>query len=253
MTKPKIKLVISDVDGTLTEEDSQAIPSKKVLDIIDRLHHKGIILCFASGRALFHMEKILRILPLKSYFILNGGSQIYDLKKKAFVWEKFLRKNDAKDVLSFLEKEKKLFCFYQSDKRLTKNSEANLQKILKIVTISMTYDQAEEIITKLNYLPSIHITRVGTWEKDKSRSHLHITNAQATKQYAVFKVLKLLKIERKNVLGIGDRENDIPLLAACGVKVAMGNADTALKEIADWVAPPVSQEGFVVAMENFVL
>ena len=45
----------------------------------------------------------------------------------------------------------------------------------------------------------------------------------------------------------------MPLLMACGLKVAMGNGVPELKEIADYVAPSVDEDGISDVIEKFVL
>ena len=54
------------------------------------------------------------------------------------------------------------------------------------------------------------------------------------------------------ILTIGDQNNDIELLKAGGIKVAMANATDKLKEIADFVTDSVYDDGFVKAMTKFV-
>ena len=51
---------------------------------------------------------------------------------------------------------------------------------------------------------------------------------------------------------IGDQNNDIELLAAGGIKVAMGNATEELKAVATYVTDTVNKNGFVKAVERFV-
>ena len=50
---------------------------------------------------------------------------------------------------------------------------------------------------------------------------------------------------------IGDQNNDIELLKAGGVKVAMGNATDELKACADYITDTVANDGFVKAVEKF--
>ena len=57
--KNKIKLVISDIDGTLVSEERDALPSKTTVFAVKKLHQKGVILCLATGRALHFVENIL--------------------------------------------------------------------------------------------------------------------------------------------------------------------------------------------------
>ena len=52
---------------------------------------------------------------------------------------------------------------------------------------------------------------------------------------------------------IGDQNNDIALLKAGGVKIAMGNATEELKTISDDITDTVFNDGFVQAMEKYCL
>ena len=49
-----------------------------------------------------------------------------------------------------------------------------------------------------------------------------------------------------------DYRNDFPLLMASGLRVAMGNAFSDLKEIAHYIAPSVQQDGVADVIQKFV-
>ena len=51
---------------------------------------------------------------------------------------------------------------------------------------------------------------------------------------------------------IGDQNNDIALLQAGGVKVAMGNATDELKTVANYITDDVSENGWANAVKKFV-
>ena len=57
----------------------------------------------------------------------------------------------------------------------------------------------------------------------------------------------------EEVMAIGDGSNDIPLLEAAGLAVAMGNARDELKEIADYITLPVDRCGLGAAVRLFLL
>ena len=57
----------------------------------------------------------------------------------------------------------------------------------------------------------------------------------------------------EEVLTIGDQDNDIELLKAGGIRVAMGNGTEGVKKEADFITDTVDNDGFVKAMEKFVL
>jgi hydroxymethylpyrimidine pyrophosphatase-like HAD family hydrolase len=81
---------------------------------------------------------------------------------------------------------------------------------------------------------------------------MYITHSQATKQHGVFEFSKVAGVPLQNIAGVGDDENDFPLLMACGYKVAMGNAVASLKDIAGYVAPPVEEDGAVQVIEKIL-
>ena len=58
-------------------------------------------------------------------------------------------------------------------------------------------------------------------------------------------------LKKEEILTIGDQNNDIALLQAGGLKIAMGNATDELKKIADYITDSVYDDGFVRAMEKF--
>lgn len=62
-----------------------------------------------------------------------------------------------------------------------------------------------------------------------------------------------LGVPQAQVMAVGDQDNDAPMIAWAGLGVAMGNASPACKAAADWIAPPVSEDGAAVALERFVL
>ncbi len=62
-----------------------------------------------------------------------------------------------------------------------------------------------------------------------------------------------LGIAQHEVLAIGDSDADVPMIQWAGVGVAMGNASPAAKAAADWVAPPLEEDGVAAALERFCL
>jgi hydroxymethylpyrimidine pyrophosphatase-like HAD family hydrolase len=65
--------------------------------------------------------------------------------------------------------------------------------------------------------------------------------------------MKKLHLKKDEIIGVGDGYNDFPLLMACGLKVAMGNAVPDLKEIADYIAPSVVEDGVVDIISKFIV
>ncbi len=62
-----------------------------------------------------------------------------------------------------------------------------------------------------------------------------------------------LDVRQAQVMAVGDQGNDTTMIAWAGVGVAMGNGSPAAKDVADWIAPPLAEDGVAVAIERFVL
>ncbi len=248
-----IQLIISDIDGTLVKEQADGLPSIKTQTTIKKIAKNGIRLCLATGRSLPYVEPLFTYLPSNTLLILNGGSQIYDLNIKKYIWQKCIDSKSAQDITRLLIKHKVLRGLRTDIERYTEiTPDIDFDKVTQIVTIPLQREKIAELEQELKHFQTIHFVETGTWEKNKDQKHLQINHIQATKQYAVYEVLKTLNIDRYYTFGIGDGHNDIPLLLACRVKVAMGNADERLKSIADYTTYTLENDGFSHAINKFV-
>ena len=66
---------------------------------------------------------------------------------------------------------------------------------------------------------------------------------RASKAAALRRVAEHYGVPMERVMAIGDAVNDVSMLQAAGVAVAMDNAHPAVKQAADWVAPATTTTG----------
>ena len=78
-----------------------------------------------------------------------------------------------------------------------------------------------------------------------------VSNSEAKKSCAVNFLQNYWGLKKEEILTIGDQNNDIELLKAGGVSVAMGNATEELKKYADYITDTVDNDGFVKAIEKY--
>ncbi len=76
---------------------------------------------------------------------------------------------------------------------------------------------------------------------------------EASKGQGLARLAAHLSIPQQEVMAIGDQDNDADMVAWAGFGVAMGNGSPAVKAVADYVAPPVEEDGAAEAIERFVL
>lgn len=78
-----------------------------------------------------------------------------------------------------------------------------------------------------------------------------ITVKGANKGNALKTVAKQLGLCLEECMAIGDGGNDLTILKAAGIGVAMGNATDEVKAAADYVTTSVDEDGIKLAMKHF--
>lgn len=248
----KYKALILDVDGTLIPKRHYGIPSKKLIETIRRAR-KLIHIGLATSRPLSYLTNILDRIEFSGPSIISGGAQIIDFPSQKIIWEKHLEIEDVKKLGKELKKFKgnRIYLNDGSKDFLYKWNNVN-GKLMEIYVAGFTMEEADNVVDKLTSI-STHtaIHKVPSWQEGKT--DIIATHALATKQHGIFEVAKILDINTHEIIAVGDGYNDFPLLMACGLKVAMGNAVDELKAIADYIAPTVEEDGVADVIEKFVL
>jgi len=83
--------------------------------------------------------------------------------------------------------------------------------------------------------------------------YLDVTHSLANKGAGLTALAKLMAVSTAEIAVIGDGRNDMPMFAAGGLSIAMGNASAEVKAAANLVTASNEQEGFATAIERFVL
>ena len=252
--KKKYKALVLDIDGTIIKNNFNAMPSKKVKNAIKKAHGK-IIVILATSRPFIHTTHIIENLNISYPCIFMGGSQIFDPKLNKMLWEKLIDIEDVKKIFKII---KKLNIEITDDgtNKPQRNEKVNLNEYIdkgpaQFWIYALTLEEALNLAKNLSHIPTISVVKVPSWEKGKTG--IVITHAKANKKHALQVTAKTLGISTTDMIAIGDGHNDIPLLMACGLKIAMGNANEELKKIADFVAPSVEEDGVATVIEKFIL
>ncbi len=248
----KFKALISDVDGTLIPSRRDGMPSLKVIEAVSKaqkLVHVGV----ATSRPYFMMKDIAKSLNLKGPSVVGGGAEVVNIETGEILWDKPMDPDTFEEICKILYELNLELYLKDGDQQ----SEILYKKGYKAKKPYNAYCPAIEpslidnLIEQLKNYPTITALKVPSWNIGKF--DLIINHALATKQHGIFEVAKLLNIDTKEIIGIGDGHNDFPLLMACGLKIAMGNAVDDLKTIADYIAPSVDEDGLVDVIYKFVL
>lgn len=247
----KYKALFLDVDGTTVIHGIDSLPSPRVTQAILACEQIGVSVSLATSRPPRTVQKILAHLSLTGYCVLSSGAQIYDPRTKKIIIEKLFPKSAMARVIGVANELKVKVSIYDGTKEFMYDGLHPPKKIVGMYFPELTPETLQTITRKLTGVSGISLHRMDAW--NQKFEVLDIVNVHASKLHGIVEVAKLLGIETHEIIGIGDGYNDFPLLMACGLKIAMGNAVPELKAIADFIAPTVEEDGVATVIEKFIL
>ena len=118
------KIIAIDLDGTLL--NSYGKISDKNKEILKKAQEKGIEIVLASGRSLTSVKNISNELENNHYIICGNGSLIYDLQKDEIIYDKFIDKRKALQIIEICEANSIYYNVYTENMVIAKTLENNV-------------------------------------------------------------------------------------------------------------------------------
>ena len=276
-----IKLVALDLDGTLFDNSSHI--SERNLTAIRSITDKGIHVVISTGRPFegipFDQIKGTGI----NYAITANGSGIYEISTGKCLYENAMDEELVTPILNFLltrdihmdafiggKGYTPVQCVETAQKLTVPSSIKNY-----IITARTRLDNILQFIHEnqlkvqkmtLNFYPAADGTLIDRETVRKflvsnpsittvcgGYNNLEFTRADANKGVGLRKLAEILGVNPDATMAIGDTENDLAIIEAAGIGVAMGNATDAVKARADYVTTTNTKDGVAAAIEHFIL
>lgn len=269
-TKKHGNVCFFDIDGTLAwqdprlaqelpegERDLSPYPNETVAQAIRTFVANGNKAFICTGRTLSCIHPKLLELPWAGVVCLAGG---YAELEGRVVRNAAINPGLLQRLAPYLEQSGEVIRFEGIDRVVRMSADApetygyartvgdavtqlehyNAYKILMSTPLANRIAQDEELgpLLCLNEL-ELEVTEISPRE--------------CTKRAGIKAVLDALGPDHGTVYGIGDASNDIALMEAVDVGIAMGNAPDFLKEKADYVTDSFDHDGVVTALEHFGL
>ena len=244
-----VKIMFFDIDGTLVDPATGKI-SDKTREALKRLREKGILLCVATGRPSVCLPDFgdLRF----DAFCTFNGSLCYT--EREIVHSDPVPTRDVSTVLENAAALGRPVSVAVKDRLVANGYDVDLADYYRLagleLEVSTDFASAlEEDIYQimLGCRESDHeailrgtegVKLAVSWERAAD-----VISATGGKGVAICKTAADFGLDVSQCLAFGDSYNDIEMLQAAGTGVAMGNAAPRLKEVADDVCGPVSEDG----------
>ncbi len=272
--KKKIKLFVSDIDGTLLNERSEL--EEETIGAICRFQKQGGVFMLATGRNSWEVSQVTDFIDdvivncvngamlclengntIFAHFVDNGHVETiaslcdeYDTpvefhgEKATYTsWKKEAFKRRAIEVFARNRAEDAELIFDKIYENEGMKFEAPLKEILKqkITKIEVVFmkDDVAPILEKRCKEILIDCNVVAT----SGMAGIEITSDRADKALAIRHYCEMRGIDEDEVAVVGDGENDIPMLRAFRNSYAMDNATGETKEAATYIALSNREKG----------
>ncbi|SCG82940.1 Phosphatase yidA [Proteiniborus sp. DW1] len=262
------KLVAIDLDGTLLTEEKR-IPSKNA-DVLRKLSDKGIEIIIATGRRYWSARKFMREINMNLTVVANNGTIIRSMNDDKAILNKYLNKEDfyelvregrkrglypiihvdhfeeGYDIMIELDKEHEKYSSYLYDipDRYKQIEDLLLYENPRVLSVVFPGD--------IKLLKDFHGLLNNT-HKDKYCSHvltslskvgpiLEVMGPLGSKWKTLLDYTRQKGINEKEIVAIGDDDNDIEMIQNAGIGIGMKNASPGVKKVADMITEKTNDE-----------
>jgi Cof subfamily protein (haloacid dehalogenase superfamily) len=267
VTDSAIRLVAIDLDGTLLNDSRQV--SEQTAGALACLPRRGVKVVLASARPPRSVRHVYRSLGLDTLQINYNGAMIWDEVRSRVEFHQPLGPELARGVIARAREEfpQVLVSCEVYDRWLTDRVDpqylTETSRLFPPDGILPVEAMCAEPVTKVLLMGEPEMISELRGRLAESHPHvslirsdpdlIQIMHAGVNKGTALKVVADHYRVPMGQVMAIGDATNDIPMLEAAGVRVAMDNAPPEVKVVADWVAPSNNDHGVHAALVRYGL
>lgn len=263
-----IRLIVSDLDGTLLSENHQL--SEQVKHSIRRFRESGGWFTFATGRFGPSSRAMVEELDIDIPFILCNGSILADreqiLEMATLELEElalFLKEADQSGLTVLLFNENGIRTFRRTEEVTQFEQKENVQ--CECIDPQSSFWSSEfAIVQKVLLVGDMKIIK-RLWNKHRDTFKSTYATVQSEDDFfeilppnqskggTLLKLMKLMKVTPDQVMSIGNQLNDLDMLENSGIGVAVANSHPDLKRRATYVCKESYGDGVVEAIHKFAI
>jgi len=266
-TAPPIRLLLSDVDGTLVTKDK--VLTEASIEAVHELGEAGILFAVTSGRPPRGMEMLVEPLSLETPVAAFNGGLVVD-PHMAVIEQKVIPEEVVEPIVDLFDSSGLDVWLYRGADWLVRDPEAPhveresftvqfdptvvedfdgiTEGIAKIVGVSDDTDLVAAVAQSAHDHFGDHVSAACS-----QPYYLDVTHPEANKGGVVKYLSAKYGIAEEEVATIGDMPNDVLMFARSGLSIAMGQSGSEVHRAARRVTGSNEDDGFAEAVERFIL
>lgn len=275
-----IKLIVTDLDGTLMAPDHTTV-TERTRQALKEAHDKGVKTAIATGRTISLIGMVTNQVDFIDYVIYSNGAAVYDRVNKKLIYTSFFDTENALELAKFLDSEPVFYEIYANGWSYIRNDKVSLfdmgnlpkdfideitkhtvfvddmceiikkSDVEKFNISSMAPERAEYITEKLISFKDTEWT--SSLPGSKVQNQMEFMKKGVNKGAAVKGMCSVLNISPESVMAFGDAQNDCSMLELAGWSFAMGNACEECRQTAKYITDTNANDGLAKAVEEYVL
>lgn len=241
----QIKLIALDMDGTLLNNELEI--SEPTQAVIAKALASGIHVVLSTGRSLDTCYPYAELLNLTSYLITSNGGEIYTVDKTLL--DQHLLETEKIEKMWEIGREMDMQIWMVSTTDIYRNSRPENfydHEWLKFGCSSLDKSKLDTMVEELSYFEGLELT-------NSLPTNIEANPEGVSKAAALHFVCREIGITMDEIMAVGDSLNDIKMIQEAGIGVAMGNAQEAIKNVADYVTDRNDKDGVAKAIERFAI
>ena len=260
----KIKLWITDIDGTIINYDGSS--TERMRDLIRKVNKKIVL---ATGRMFMGASYAAETFNIDNPVVCYQGAVVRT--KDKILWQAPIKDELVFEIIKYLKDyniHTHLYCndilYIEDDnKRIMESychgrgttykvvkdfNEVKIKDIPKILGVIEDENLMNKVKAELSEKYKNVLTIV-----QSAKTYLEITDIKASKGYALDFLKEYWNLSDDEVIASGDQENDIDMLLHAGIRISVGNSSEKLKKAATYHCKSVDSDELVDIIERLML
>lgn len=271
-----IRIIALDLDGTLLNSNKELTPGN--FAALQKAADAGIEIVPTTGRFYGGMPEVIRKLPFVHYAITINGAAVYDVRKQQDIAKAEIPMQKAVEIMEYLDTLPVIYDCYMDNwgwmtRAMWEKAEefapnAHYLKMIKelrqpVPELKTRLKETGHDVQKIQFfvqdmklheelLRSLPMQFPTTAVSTSVSNNIEINDRHANKGEAIGKLAAYLGFDISETMSFGDGLNDLSMIKAAGIGVAMANACSEVLAAADEMTLDCDHDGVAAGIKKFI-